>query len=366
MIYEGKCLTVDVDSEGIAELKFDLEDSSVNTMGLKTVTELSKAVAALTTQANKIKGLIFTSAKKDFMVGANIFEFLDYFDLTDDEFEGNLLDVHKSLAVIEDFPFPTVCAINGLALGGGFELPLATDYRIITTKSKVGLPEISLGIFPGWGGSFRLPRLIGMDNALEWIATAKPQRPADALKKGAVDAVVETENLRDAAITLLQRCINGELNYEARREEKRNGILLNDIEMLMSFTTARGMILAKAGPHYPAPKIALDSMQRAAKMHRDDAMIVEVKGFVQAAKTDVAANLVGLFLNDQMLNKQARKLTKNASKVSIASVIGAGVMGGGVAYQSALKGTPIVMKDINEDALQLGFKEAKKLLRRCC
>ncbi|MEH6456698.1 MAG: fatty acid oxidation complex subunit alpha FadB [Cocleimonas sp.] len=364
MIFEGKCLTVDVNSEGIAELKFDLENSSVNTMGLATVSELSKAVAAMTIQASKIKGLIFTSAKKDFMVGANIFEFLGYFDLPEDEFEENLLDVHKAFAAIEDFPFPTVSAINGLALGGGFELPLATDYRVITTKSKVGLPEISLGIFPGWGGSFRLPRLIGMDNALEWIATAKPQRPADALKKGAVDAVVEPDKLHEAALTLLNRCISGEMDYEARREEKRNGILLDDIEMLMSFTTARGMILGKAGPHYPAPKIALDTIQAIAKMHRDDAMIIEVKGFVKAAKTEVAANLVGLFLNDQTLNKQARKLTKTASKVNIASVIGAGVMGGGVAYQSALKGTPIVMKDISEDALQLGFTEAKKLLAK--
>ena len=135
MIFEGKCLTVDVNAEGIAELKFDLQDSSVNTMGLATVSELSKAVAAMTIQANKIKGLILTSAKKDFMVGANIFEFLGYFELPDDEFEENLLDVHKAFAAIEDFPFPTVCAINGLALGGGFELPLATDYRVITTKS---------------------------------------------------------------------------------------------------------------------------------------------------------------------------------------------------------------------------------------
>ena len=364
MIFEGKCLSVTVGGDGIAELKFDLQDSSVNTMGLATVSELSEAVAAMTAQASKIKGLLISSAKKDFMVGANIFEFLGYFELPDDEFESNLLDVHKAFAAIEDFPFPTVCAMNGLALGGGFELPLATDYRVITTKSKVGLPEISLGIFPGWGGSFRLPRLIGMDNALEWIATAKPKRPDEALKKGAVDAVVEPELLKEASLTLLQRCIDGEMDYESRRDEKRNGVELNDIEMLMSLTTAKGMILGKAGPHYPAPKIALDVIEKIARMHRDEAMIHEVKGFVKAAKTDVASNLVGLFLNDQMLNKQARKLTKTTSKVDVASVIGAGVMGGGVAYQSALKGTPIVMKDINEEALQLGFAEAKKLLAK--
>ena len=318
----------------------------------------------MTIQAAKIKGLIVTSAKKDFIVGADIFEFLGWFALADDEFEERLLDVQKAFAAIEDFPFPTVTAINGVALGGGFELPLATDYRIITTNSKVGLPEITLGIFPGWGGSFRLPRLIGLDNALEWIATGKPQRPDDALKKGAVDAVVEPEHLREAALSLVNRCIAGELDYESRREEKRNGIKLNKMEQLMSFETARGMILGKAGPHYPAPKIALDAMQKHANMHRDEAMLVEVQGFVKAAKTDVAANLVGLFLNDQALNKQARKITKDASKVEVAAVLGAGVMGGGIAYQSAYKGIPIVMKDINTEALQLGMKEAKKLLAK--
>ncbi len=364
MIYEGKCLTVKLDSDGIAELNFDLQDSSVNKLNHATINEVVEAVSAVTEKASEIKGLLFTSSKRDFIVGADIFEFLGWFSLPEEEFEQRLLDIQKAFAEIEDLPFPTVCAINGVALGGGFELPLSTDYRVITTKSKVGLPEISLGIFPGWGGSFRLPRLIGLDNALEWIATGKPQRPEDALKKGAVDAVVEPDQLHDAALTLLKRCIDGSMDYEARREEKRNGIKLNQIEQLMSFETARGMILAKAGPHYPAPKIALNVMQSIANLHRDEAMVLEVKGFVKAAKTEVAANLVGLFLNDQALNRQAKKITKIATKVETAAVLGAGVMGGGIAYQSAYKGVPIVMKDINSEALELGMKEAKKLLAK--
>ena len=364
MIYEGNCLTVKLDSDGIAELNFDLQDSSVNKLNHATINEVVEAVSAVTEKASEIKGMLFTSGKRDFIVGADIFEFLGWFSLPEEEFENRLIDIQKAFATIEDLPFPTVSAINGVALGGGFELPLSTDYRVITTKSKVGLPEISLGIFPGWGGSFRLPRLIGLDNALEWIATGKPQRPDDALKKGAVDAVVEPDQLHEAALTLLKRCIDGSMDYEARREEKRNGIKLNQIEQLMSFETARGMILAKAGPHYPAPKIALNVIQSIANLHRDEAMVLEVQGFVKAAKTEVAANLVGLFLNDQALNRQAKKMTKVAAKVETAAVLGAGVMGGGIAYQSAYKGVPIVMKDINSEALELGMKEAKKLLAK--
>ena len=361
MTFEGNSLSIKQLDNDIAELNFDRQDLPINKLDLATILELKKAVNQLN-EDGSIKGLLISSAKKDFIVGADITEFLGWFDLPEEEFEARLLDVHKTFAMMEDFPFPTVSAINGVALGGGFELPLSSDFRIITTKSKVGLPEINLGIFPGWGGSFRLPRLIGLDNAFEWIATGRAQRPADALKKGAVDGVVEPDQLRDAALKTLNRCITGELDYEARREEKRNGIKLNPLEQLMSFETARGMILGKAGPHYPAPKIMLNAMQKHANMHRDEAMIIEVKGFVKAAKTDVAANLVGLFLNDQALKRQAKPLTKQAADIKLAAVLGAGVMGGGIAYQSALKGTPIVMKDINDDAIQLGLKEAKKLL----
>jgi len=363
MIFEGQSLRVNKLDNGIAELKFDRQDLPINKLDLQTLEELKKAVDQLKNDSS-ITGLLITSGKKDFIVGADITEFLGWFELPENEFEKRLLDVHQTFADIEDLPFPTVSAINGVALGGGFELPLSTDYRIITTKSKVGLPEIKLGIFPGWGGSFRLPRLIGLDNAFEWIAIGRAQRPDFALKHGAVDGVVEPDELRDAALKTLQRSMAGELDYEARRDEKRNPIQLNPIEQLMSFETARGMILGKAGPHYPAPKIMLNAMQKHANLPRDEAMKVEVKGFVKAAKTDVAKNLVGLFLNDQALKRQARKMTQAASEVKHAAVLGAGVMGGGVAYQSALKGTPIVMKDINEEALQLGIQEAKKLLAK--
>ncbi len=363
MIFEGQSLTVKKLDNGGAELNFDRQDLPINKLDLKTISEFKEAITALGNDSS-VKGLLLTSAKKDFIVGADITEFIGWFGLPEEEFEDRLLDVHKVFATMEDFPFPTVSALNGVALGGGFELPLSTDYRIMTTKGRVGLPEINLGIFPGWGGSFRLPRLIGLDNAFKWIAMGKPQRPDDALKEGGVDAVVEPDKLYDAGMKLLERCMAGEMDYEARRDEKRNGIKLNQMEQLMAFETARGMILGKAGPHYPAPKIMLNAMQKEANLHRDEAMHIEVKGFVKAAKTDVAANLVGLFLNDQALKRQASKLTKISSEVKTASVLGAGVMGGGIAYQSALKGTPIIMKDINDEALQLGMKEAKKLLAK--
>ena len=362
MIFEGQCITAKRLPNNVVELKFDLQGSSVNKLNLATISELKRSIEAISKQAQTIQGMIFSSAKKDFIVGADITEFIDWFALPDEMFSERLLEVQRTFADIEDLPFPTVSVMNGVALGGGYELPLSTDYRVISTQTRVGLPEIKLGIFPGWGGSYRLPRLIGLDNALEWIATGRAQKPDLALKQGAVDAVVETENLHDVALAILNQCISGAFDYQARRQEKREPLQLGQLEQLMSFETARGMILSKAGPHYPAPKIALETIQKHASLHRDEAMKVEVAGFIKAAKTDVAANLVGLYLNDQALKKQSRALTKNTAEIKAAAVLGAGVMGGGIAYQSALKGTPIVMKDINHTAIELGLKEARKLL----
>ncbi len=257
---------------------------------------------------------------------------------------------------------PTVAAINGIALGGGFEMCLAADYRVMSASAKVGLPEVKLGIYPGFGGTVRLPRVIGVDNAVEWIASGKENRAEDALKTGAVDAVVAPELLRDAALDLVKRAVSGELDYKAKRQFKLEKLKLNAIEQMMSFETAKGFVAGQAGPNYPAPVEAIKTIQKAANFGRDKALEVEAAGFVKLAKTSVAQSLIGLFLNDQELKKKARQYDRQAREVKLAAVLGAGIMGGGIAYQSALKGTPILMKDIREEGIQMGLDEASKLL----
>jgi 3-hydroxyacyl-CoA dehydrogenase/enoyl-CoA hydratase/3-hydroxybutyryl-CoA epimerase/enoyl-CoA isomerase len=265
---------------------------------------------------------------------------------------------------IEDLPFPTVTCINGIALGGGFEMCLATDYRVMNSRAKVGLPEVKLGIFPGFGGTVRLSRLIGVDYAVEWISGGTENRADAALKVGAVDAVVEADQLLDAAIGIIHQVNEGKLDNLARREEKKGKIKLNAMESMMAFEISKGFVAGKAGKNYPAPVEAIKVMQKHAGMTRDKAIEVEAKGFARMAKTNTAACLVGLFLNDQALKKKSSAWEKEASDVKLAAVLGAGIMGGGVAYQSALKGTPILMKDIAQEGINLGLKEAKKLLSK--
>ncbi|MDI3375486.1 fatty acid oxidation complex subunit alpha FadB [Pseudomonas sp. V104_6] len=361
MIYEGKAITVKALESGIVELKFDLKGESVNKFNRLTLSELRQAVDAIQTDAS-VKGVIVSSGKDVFIVGADITEFVDNFKLPEAELVAGSLEANHIFNAFEDLQVPTVAAINGIALGGGLEMCLAADYRIMATTARIGLPEVKLGIYPGFGGTVRLPRLIGSDNAVEWIAAGKENSAEDALKVGAVDAVVVPELLMAGALDLIKRAISGELDYKAKRQPKLEKLKLNAIEQMMAFETAKGFVAGQAGPNYPAPVEAIKSIQKAANFGRDKALEIEAAGFAKLAKTSVAQSLIGLFLNDQELKRKAKARDEIARDVKQAAVLGAGIMGGGIAYQSAVKGTPILMKDIREEAIELGLNEASKLL----
>ena len=205
MIYQGKNIQVDFfdQTQGIVQFHFNATDESVNKFDRKTTQEYQEAVTVLENR-DDIQGLIATSGKSVFIAGADITEFTEYFSRSKDEIEAWLLDINHIFNRFEDLPFPKVAAINGAALGGGCEMALVCDYRVAGISAQIGLPETKLGIFPGFGGSVRLPRLIGIDNALEAIATGKAYRPDEALKLGLVDAVVADELLEQAAADLVK------------------------------------------------------------------------------------------------------------------------------------------------------------------
>jgi 3-hydroxyacyl-CoA dehydrogenase/enoyl-CoA hydratase/3-hydroxybutyryl-CoA epimerase/enoyl-CoA isomerase len=363
MIYAGNAIQVQMHDHQLAKLTFDLKDQSVNKLNAATLVELHQAIEAIS-NASSVKGLMLASAKTSFIVGADITEFLTYFSTEEQVLIDANMQVNETFSALEDLAMPTVSLINGLALGGGFEVCLSTDYRIMTPAAKVGLPEVKLGIFPGWGGTVRLPRLIGLDNAIEWICGAKEKTSAAALKDGAVDAVVADDQLLEAGAHLLNQCIAGDLDYQTKRAVKIAKLSLGPMEQMMAFETSKGFVAGKAGPHYPSPVTAIKTMQKHAGMARDKALIVEAKGFAKMAQTPVAANLVGIFLADQYLKRTVKALAPKATKVEQAAVLGAGIMGGGIAYQSAYKGVPILMKDITETAIQLGLDEATGILQK--
>jgi len=364
MLFSGKALTVQMLDNGIAELKFDLQGESVNKFNRQTVSEFSQALDAIEA-ADGVKGVLLTSGKSVFIVGADITEFGGAFSAGAEGVADLMNQNNENINRLEDLPVPTAVAINGYALGGGFEVCLGCDFRVMGEQAKVGLPEVKLGLIPGWGGTVRLPRVVGVDVAAEWIAAGKEQKPAAALEVHAVDTVVPTDKLKDVAVKLLERAISGGLDYKASREAKKSPIPLNDTEALMAFFTTKAFIGQQAGKNYPSPVAAVESIEQGYKLTRDEALKIEQEKFIFCAQTGTAKSLVGLFLADQAIGKVAKGWEKKVDKpIERAAVLGAGIMGGGIAYQSAYKGTPIKMKDIDQKGIDLGLNEANKLLSK--
>ncbi len=361
MLYQGANLTLHQLDDGIVELVFDAP-GSVNKLDTQTVASLGDAVTVLEKHAG-MRGVLLRSAKPAFIVGADITEFLALFDAPTEKLSQWLTFANSIFNRLEDLPVPTISAIEGYALGGGCECVLATDLRVATPTARLGLPETKLGIMPGFGGSVRLPRLLGADSAMEIIAAGKDVDGVEALKLGLVDAVVSNDKLRDAALTMLKAAAH-DGSWRARRAPKLAPLKLSPVEAAMSFTIAKGMVMQTAGKHYPAPVTAVKTIEAAAALGRDDALKLETAAFVPLAQSDVARALVGIFLNDQYIKSLAKKRSSESGTPRQAAVLGAGIMGGGISYQSAWKGVPVKMKDINPQALTLGMNEASKLLNK--
>ena len=348
---------------GLVELRFDLPGESVNKFNAVALASLKRAVEELRARKG-LRGVLLTSGKDVFCVGADITEFLAHFRKSEADLTRWILETDAVFSALEDLAAPSVVAINGVGVGGGFELCLTASYRAMSQAAQVGLPETKLGLFPGWGGTVRLSRLCGADTAIEWIAGGEQWSAADALKAGAVDAVTAPGDLREAALGMLREAADGKLDWKGRRAEKTAPLKLNAIEAGMVFASSKAFVAGKAGPHYPAPLAAIEVIEKGAGKGRDEALAIEAAGFAKIAKTSTAHALVSVFLGDQAVKRVAKKQAKAARPVKRAAVLGAGIMGGGISYQSASRGVPVLMKDIAPKALEAGVAEATKLVEK--
>jgi 3-hydroxyacyl-CoA dehydrogenase/enoyl-CoA hydratase/3-hydroxybutyryl-CoA epimerase/enoyl-CoA isomerase len=363
MLFQGDNVTVQLLSNGIAECTF-AGQGSVNILNQQTLNEFKAALFEIE-HCSEVKAVLLISAKSSFFVGADINEFLPTFALPLNELTTWIKEITDIFDCFEDMHVPTAAAIKGFALGGGCELALACDYRIADTSAQVGLPEVKLGIMPGFGGTVRLPRIIGADNAVELMSTGRSQTAKEAFLLGLIDAVIEPENLRDAAIHTLMQAIEGKLDWHKKRQIKLEPLRLNKTEALMVFSTCKAMISAKAGKHYPAPIVIVNTLESCATLERKQSMAIENHEFAKLAKTDEAIAQTGIFLADQVVKSNVKKaIAMSEKEVNSAAVIGAGIMGGGIAYQSAYKNIPIVMKDIQQSALDLGLATASNILTK--
>ena len=179
MMYQGTNISVNVDADGIAEFCYNAA-GSVNKFDRQTISEFDAATQAIAADSS-IKGVVVYSAKPAFIVGADITEFTSMFTAPDAEVLAWIKASADVFDRFEDLHVPTIAAINGVALGGGFEMALVCDFRIAESHAQVGLPEVKLGLMPGFGGTVRLPRIIGADTALDWMTTGSNKKAAKAL-----------------------------------------------------------------------------------------------------------------------------------------------------------------------------------------
>ena len=360
-MYEGKSLSLVRLKSGIGHLRFDLQKSSVNKFNRLTLQELEDAVAVVA--ASDLPGLICSSAKDSFIVGADIGEFTALFRMPAVELQRWAWRCNAIFSALEDLSIPTVSIIDGVALGGGFELCLATDYRISSAAGRFGFPEVGLGICPGFGGTVRAPRVMDSTRAVEWISGGRQYSAEQALSVGAVDELVDSNGLMEAAEAFIHFAGADTNHLLALREAKRDPVSPLG-EYRQALDNAREL-LAKGGANAnTAPLRTLQLLGEAADKTRDDALALEHNAFAELAGSPVAANLAQVFINEQWLRGRTRELVAGARPVQHAAVLGAGIMGGGIAYQSALRNVPVIMKDIAQQGLDAGLAEASRQLRK--
>ncbi|MDO8864217.1 3-hydroxyacyl-CoA dehydrogenase NAD-binding domain-containing protein [Haliea sp. E1-2-M8] len=355
-LFLGDFLRIDDLEDGVFDLILDNRQEPVNTMSETFREELHSAVAKLQQQAPK--GLLISSAKPGFLAGANIGALAALLDQPPEQQIAFCSTTAEVLCELEDLPCPSVSLINGFALGGGMELALCSDYRVAENTALLGFPEVGLGVLPGVGGTVKAPRLASFATGLEWLTSGRQYSAAKVADSGMVDEVCEGGALRERGLLLLQRAMQGQLDWQARRAVRRGPAVLDAMALTQCKTN-----FSRRAAHYPAAMEITHLLERCAVLDRDAALVEEAKAFSVLARSTTASALVAVFRAQQAL-KSKNKAYASQEKITRAGVLGAGIMGGGIAFTTAQRGTPVIMKDIARPAVDLGHNEAKKLLKK--
>jgi len=364
-IFEGKTLKLSTISGGLVELRWDRVDGSVNLIDNLALTELSLALDALQGM-KRLEGLLIASAKPDFIVGADIGEFKAIFSMPAEKLIAKTCDVHRLFCRLEDLACPTVAAINGYALGGGLELALCADSRVMAQEARIGLPEMGLGIYPAYGGTVRLSRLAQLPIALRWIIEAGMHSAAQALQAGVVDASAPGEQLRDSAIRRLQDLAEGKFDWRAERARRRKPLPESSIDDASCWDVVNIQAdRARQRQHLPAAHVTLGMMRQAVRLERDAALVCEASHFPEVAQSAQAAALIRIYGNEQDVKRQVRRWVGPSPEVLTSiGVAGAGTMGSGLALAAAMHGSQVQVADVSPRSLESGASYVRAQLER--
>ncbi len=347
------------DDNGVAHLVFDLPNEKVNKLSALVLNEFEKNLN-LIAKDKSIKILTITSNKNgNFIAGADINEIKSIKDKKDAY--RKVSQGQNIINKLSELKIPTIAIINGSCLGGGLELALACDYRLATTNSKtlLGLPEVNLGIIPGFGGTQRLPRIIGLQQSLNMILSGKAINAKKALKIGLISSIINEVFLEEEVKKFIDNILSGKEKIKSSKSFIEKIPFGKSLIIHIAFKN----LLAKTKGHYPAPHYALDVICKTYRRNIIKGLKLELDAFCELAVSDICKNMIDLFFTSEALKKDNGLEGKknNILEIKKAAVLGAGIMGGGIAWLFAKNNIDIRLKDISNKSIALGYDQVKKI-----
>ncbi len=353
-------------AEGIAHVILDAPDGKVNILNQSFLEDL-EATARQLAKTSGVRAAVVSSAKEGgFIAGADVKQI----QAVTDPAEGERLarEGQRIFGLWADLRFPVVAAVHGHCMGGGTEFILACHARIVAENAAIALPEIKLGLFPGFGGTQRLPRLISLEKSLDIILSGRSVRAREAEKIGLADRCVPLAELKDAALDLARDMAADGGKIKARRERKRGGLrtwLLekNPLGRAVLFRQAQKNVQAKTAGHYPAPSKALQVIREGIGRDLQSGLDLEARELGHIVVTPVCKNLIHVFFLNQRA-KKAPGLDAKPRELAEVAVLGGGVMGRGIAYLFADNTIPVVIRDLKEGIIAQALADIRKKIEK--
>jgi 3-hydroxyacyl-CoA dehydrogenase/enoyl-CoA hydratase/3-hydroxybutyryl-CoA epimerase/enoyl-CoA isomerase len=358
-----RALKLDFVRDKIARITFDQPGAKVNTLHSGVLAEFEEMLAQLEKQ--QLDGVVMCGKPGSFIAGADLRE-LAQAKPNSDQSRGLIQRGLDIIARFEKLPCPTVALIDGACMGGGLEIAMGFDYRLASTnpKTDIGLPETKVGLFPGWGGTQRLPRLIGPSQAAELICAGDSAKAERARQLGIVFDAVPAAMLVDEGLRLIDWSRQSG-DWKQQRVRKEQPIGLTEDQASFTFAVARAQVLMKTKGHYPAPLAALEAIAGGCNLPLADGLKVETAKFLPLVGSTISRNLIAIFFMNQRLQKDpgVADAAIQPRPVRRAAVIGAGIMGAGIAGAHIRRGIPATMIDVSDEQVQKGLAANMKVMQ---
>ncbi len=353
MNLDYRMITVEL-NQGVAILR--LNNPPVNQLSSALVMEIRDALRSAYDDEG-VNAIILTGTGKNFTGGADITEIQQVKERA--PLFNAVMENNQFLNSIEKGPKPVIVAMNGNCMGGGLEIAMASHYRIAAKGIQIGQPEVKVGLIPGAGGTQRLPRLVGLPDALKIILTGEPISSEEGVEKGCLDEVVPPESLLERSLEVAQQFISGKLNHKERMTRLRKDKLPNFITKKMVISYAKEEA-EKKGRGYIAPFKAIEAMERGLSENFEEDLKVEAQLFCDCALSDIAKNLIGIFLNTRAAGRLPRIQGVEPKKIKTVAMLGGGTMGSGITHLLLTHPFETILWDINEEAIEKGLSAIRK------